>query len=129
MAPSPSPSDNGLKAELDLLSTIFGTEEAKKHLLNVVTPPVVDDHQIVKDSQAMDLMMRTYPWRVYQQALWRKLLTAMRRSLAAPTLEEREAARNQVLAHLGDLHLPYELQKLKASIEERKRIENGVKSR
>lgn len=108
--------------DLDLLCTLFGTEEAKRHLLNIVPAESIKPEQVLKDAQAMELMLRTYPWRLYEQAVWRSLLTALRQSLASESAEKRDAARSRVLAHLNDLHLPYELRFEKERIEKMREL-------
>lgn len=97
------------KVDLDLLSNLFGTEEAKNQLLNVIASEQVSSEQVLKDSLAMELMLKTYPWKIYEKAIWRRTIGALRDSLESSTIEKREAYRNKVMAHLSDLHLPYEL--------------------
>ena len=109
-------------SQYDLIAHLFGMEEARKHLLNVVKVDTVTSDQIKKDASLMDACVAHAGWKVYEEAVWRKLLTAFRKSLAAKTLEEREAARNQVLAHLADLHLPYELSALNETIKKQEEL-------
>lgn len=97
------------KIDLDLLSNIFGFEEARKHLLQSPQMDAQSPEQVLKDSLAMELMLKTYPWKLYEQAVWRRVLGALRDSLGSESLEKREGARQRVLAHLSDLHLPFEL--------------------
>lgn len=97
------------KVDLDLLSNLFGTEEAKKQLLTSPQMEAGSPEQVLKDAQAMELMLKTYPWKIYEQAVWRRVLGALRDSLGAESLEKREGARQRVLSHLSDLHLPFEL--------------------
>lgn len=111
------PNSDYSKVDIDLLSSLFGTDEARKQLLNVKQQENVSPEQVLKDAKAMELMLNTYPWRILEQAIWRRLLTTLRYSLSADTLEKREAARNATLAHLSDLHLPYELKHEKERIE------------
>lgn len=100
---------NYSKVDLDLLSNIFGTEEARKQLLMTPAMEPISPEQILKDAQAMELMLKTYPWKIYEQALWRRTLTEIRASFGEATVERREVARNRAMTHLSDLHLPFEL--------------------
>lgn len=113
--------------DYEFLSRIFGTEEAKKHLLNVVPPIAPSPELILQDSSALESMMGGRGWGVYEKAVWFKLLTALRLNLAAKTLEERESNRNHVLALLGCLHLPYEMRFAADSIKKMKEFEKSLK--
>lgn len=114
-------------AHYEFLSRIFGSQEAKNHLLNVVSPSSVTPDQVLSDSSALELMMGGKGWGVYERAVWFKLLTSLRLNLAAKTLEEREGARNQVLALLGCLHLPYEMRFAADNIKKMKEFEKSAK--
>ena len=92
-------------------------EEARKYLLNAVKPEEIKPEQVFKDAQAVELMLRTYPWKVIESAIWRRLNTSIQASLRADTVEKREAARNKVLGQLEILHLPFELSAEKERIE------------
>lgn len=105
------------KVDLDLLSSLFGMEEAKRHLLNLYQPKEVTPEQVLKDASAVELMCRTYPWRIFEQAVWRRFIRALQLSVGAKTLEEREVARSQVQAYVSVMHLPYELKNEKERIE------------
>lgn len=111
--------------DYELISRLFGQEEAKKSLLNVVPPanPTVDE--VMRDAQALESMMMGHGWLVYEKAVWLKLLTALRLSLAAKTIEEREAARNQVLSCLACLHLPYEMRFASDNIKKMRELEKS----
>lgn len=109
----------------ELLGRLFSLEEAKKHLLNVVPPVAVSPDMVLSDSQAMDTMMAGKGWSVFEKAVWLKLLTSLRLSLAAKTVEEREAARSRVLAHLEVLHLPYEMRFAADNIRKMKELEKA----
>lgn len=115
-------------AHYEFLSRIFGSQEANNHLLNVVQPTSVTSDMVLADSQAMESMMSGKGWSVYEKAVWFKLLTALRLNLAAKTLEEREANRNQVLALLGCLHLPYEMRFAADNIKKMKEFEKSAKA-
>lgn len=114
-------------AHYEFLSRVFGSQEAKNHLLNVVQNPVVTSEMVLSDSAALEAMMGGKGWSVYEKAVWFKLLTALRLNLAAKTLEEREANRNQVLALLGCLHLPYEMKFAADNIRKMKEFEKSRK--
>lgn len=111
----------------ELLSRIFGSEDAKKSLLNVVPPVAVSPEMVLSDSAAMEMMMAGKGWGVFERAVWIKLLTSFRLSLAAKTLEEREAGRNQSLAYLAALHLPYELRFAADNIKKMKELEKEAR--
>jgi len=96
-------------AHLALLERLFGAEEGKKHLLNVVAPVSPDAETVLKDAAAVELTVHGAGYRLLERAVWYRLLTALRKSLASTSLSEREAARQQVLAYLAVLHLPYEM--------------------
>lgn len=113
--------------DYEFLARLFGMEEAKKHLLNVATPPNPDADTVLRDSQSLESMMNGHGWTVYERAIWLKLLGALRQSLGAKTVEEREAARNQVLAHLATLHLPYEMRFAADNIRKMKELEKSFK--
>ena len=112
--------------EYEFLARIFGVDEAKKHLLNVVPPAAVTPEQVLSDSAALEMMAGLKGWGIYEKAVWIKLLTSLRLNLAAKTLEEREAARNQVLALLGILHLPYDMRFAADNIRKMKELEKSV---
>lgn len=111
--------------DYELLGRLFGLEEAKKSLLNVVPPanPTIDD--VLRDAQALESMMAGHGWSVYERAVWLKLLTALRLSLGGKTLEERESGRNQVLSCLSCLHLPYEMRFAADNIKKMKELEKS----
>lgn len=113
----PIPELDWRKVELDMLSSLFGMEEAKKHLLNLYQPPEIKSEQVLKDASAMELMLRTYPWKIYEQAVWRRFIHSMQLSVGAKTLEEREIARSHVQAYVSVMHLPFELKAEKERIE------------
>lgn len=113
--------------DYEFLARLFGIEDAKKHLLNVVTPPNPDADTVLRDSQALESMMSGHGWTVYEKAIWLKLLGALRQSLGAKSVEEREAGRNQVLAHLATLHLPYEMRFAADNIKKMKELEKSFK--
>lgn len=111
----------------EFLGRLFGLEEAKKNLLNVVPPVVVTPDMVLSDAAALEMMMGGKGWSVFEKAVWFKLLTALRLSLSAKTLEDREGNRNQVLALLGCLHLPYEMRFAADNIKKMKEIEKSLK--
>ena len=113
--------------EYEFLARIFGVEEAKKHLLNVVPPAPVTPDQVLSDSAALEMMAGSKGYGIFEKAVWFKLLTALRLNLSAKTLEEREASRNQVLALLGVLHLPYEMRYAADNIRKMKELEKSLK--
>lgn len=114
--------------EYEFLARIFSLDEAKKHLLNVVPPLTPGPDEVLKDSQAVEAMMRNHGWFIFERAIWFKLLTALRQSLSAQTIEEREGARNRVLAHLHTLHLPYEMRQSGDGIRKMKELEEARKA-
>lgn len=109
-------------SDYELLSRLFGMEEAKKSLLNVVAPENPGPDQVLRDAQSLESMMGTHGWGIYEKAVWFKLLTALRLSLAAKTQDEREAARNQALSYLACLHLPYEMRFASDNIKKMKEL-------
>ena len=113
--------------DYELLSRLFGMEEAKKHLLNVVVQKSVGPDEVLRDAQSLDSMMQGYGWKVYENAAWLKLLTSLRLSLSAKTIEEREAGRNRVLICLEMLHLPYEMKYASDNIKKMKELEKSFK--
>lgn len=112
--------------EYELLSHIFSMDEAKKHLLNVVPPANVTPDAVLSDAAALELAIASKGWAIFEKAVWFKLLTALRLSLAADTLEKREGARNQVLAYLATLHLPYEMRFSADNIRHMRDLEKQV---
>lgn len=134
MSPKETIQPDTQKESLDLLATLFGSEEARKCLLGIVQVKSVSPDQVLRDAQALELMMRTFPWRIYNEALWRKLMESLRSSLTMSyqdstkqtitvTPEQREGYRYQVLAYLSVLHLPYELAVDKQRVEQMKKLE------
>ena len=113
--------------EYEFLARIFGVDEAKKHLLNVVPPAGVTPEQVLSDSSALEMMTGSKGWGIFEKAVWFELLTALRLNLAAKTLEEREAKRNQILALLGVLHLPYKMRFAADNIRKMKELEKSVR--
>lgn len=110
----------------ELLARLFGLDEAKKSLLNVLPPAPVTPEMVLGDSAALEHMMAGKGWGVLEKAIWFKLLTALRLSLASPTIEEREAARNRVVAHLEILHLPYNMRFSADNIRKMKELEKSM---
>lgn len=110
------------ESQYDLIGHLFGAEEARKHLLNISKMETVTPDQIKRDADAMEACQGSHGWKVYEQAVWRKVLVSLRKSLAGKTVEEREMARSQALAHLSDLHLPYELSALKENIKRQEEL-------
>lgn len=113
--------------DYELISRLFGTEEARKSLLNVLPPQQVTSDMVLSDSAALENMMGNKGWSIFEKAVWFKLLTSLRLSLASKTIEERESARSRVLAHLEVLHLPYEMRYSADNIRKMKELENSVK--
>lgn len=107
----------------EFLGRLFGLEEAKKNLLNIVPPVAVTPEMVLGDSAALEVMMGNKGWSIFEKAVWLRLLTSLRASLAAKTVEEREAARSRVLAHLEVLHLPYDMRFAADTIKKMKDIE------
>lgn len=122
---APKPPDMRIY-DYELLGRLFGLEEAKKSLLNVVAPtnPTIDE--VLRDAQALESMMAGHGWSVFEKAVWLRLLTSLRASLAAKTAEEREAARSRILAHLEVLHLPYEMRFAADNIKKMKKFEKSL---
>lgn len=111
----------------EFLGRLFGLDEAKKNLLNIVPPVDVTPEMVLSDSSSLEMMMGGKGWSVFEKAVWLKLLTSLRLSLAAKTVEEREAARSRVLTHLEVLHLPYEMRFAADNIRKMREFEKSVK--
>lgn len=111
----------------ELLGRIFGLDEARKHLLNIVPPTPISPEMVLSDSAALEMMMLTKGWGLFEKAVWLKLLTSLRLSLAAKSVEEREASRSRILAHLEVLHLPYEMRFAADNIRKMKELEKVLK--
>lgn len=111
----------------EFLARLFGLEEAKKNLLNVVSPVSITPEMVLSDSAALEMTVGGKGWGVFEKAVWLKLLTSLRLSLAGKTIEERESARSRVLAHLEVLHLPYEMRFAADNIKKMRELEKAVK--
>lgn len=110
----------------ELLARLFSLEEAKKHLLNVIPPSAVTPEMVLSDAAALDMTVGGKGWGVFEKAVWLRLLTQLRLSLAGKTLEEREASRSRALEALGILHLPYEMRFSADNIKKMKELEKSV---